>query len=67
MSDPTEVTEKIESENLPVHVKLCRLRHRGIERRLNRLEYILFGLLALVAAGRDSPLREIVVEVLAKQ
>jgi hypothetical protein len=52
MSDerPTEV----ETESLPAHVAICGLRYRDLSRRLSRVEYLLYGVVLLVALGQGS-------------
>jgi hypothetical protein len=47
---PTEV----ETENLPAHVAICGLRYRELSRRLSRVEYLLYGVVLLVALGDGS-------------
>ncbi len=43
-----------EAKNLRMHVALCGLRYNDLTRRLSRVEYLLYGVIALVALGEGS-------------
>lgn len=51
-----------ESKSLRTHVALCSMRYTDLSRRLSRVEYLLYGLIALVALG-GGPLAELVRQV----
>jgi hypothetical protein len=42
-----------ERTSLPAHVDLCELRYRSLERRMSRVEYSIYALVALMIFGRD--------------
>jgi len=44
----------VEAESLPAHVAMCGLRYRDLSQRLYRVEYLLYGVLLLVALGDGS-------------
>ena len=44
----------VEAESLPAHVAICGLRYRELSRRLSRVEYLLYGVVLLVALGEGS-------------
>ena len=52
MSD--ERSTEVETESLPAHVAICGLRYRDLSRRLSRVEYLLYGVVLLVALGQGS-------------
>lgn len=48
-----------EAKSLRTHVAMCGLRYNDLSRRLSRVEYLLYGLIALVALG-EGPLAEFI-------
>lgn len=52
MSD--ESPSEVEAESLPAHVAICGLRYRELSRRLSRVEYLLYGVVLLIALGEGS-------------
>jgi hypothetical protein len=51
--------ENHEAKSLRMHVAMCGMRYTDLSRRLSRVEYLLYGLIALVALG-EGPLAEFV-------
>lgn len=45
---------EVEAESLPAHVAICGLRYRELSRRLSRVEYLLYGVVILVALGQGT-------------
>jgi len=56
---------EIEKESLPAHVALCGLRYRELSRRLSRVEYLLYGIVMLIALGEGS-LAELARQMMAR-
>lgn len=56
---------RIEMESLPAHVALCGLRYRELSRRLSRVEYLLYGIVMLIALGEGS-FAELVRQMMAR-
>lgn len=52
-----------EARNLRMHVALCGMRYTDLTRRLSRVEYLLYGIIALVVLG-DGPLAELLRQAL---
>lgn len=43
-----------ERQSLPVHVDMCEQRYRGLAARLQRVEYILYAIVALLLFGEGT-------------
>jgi hypothetical protein len=55
--------DQTETRNLRMHVAMCGMRYGDLTRRLSRVEYLLYGLIALVVLG-DGPLAELLRQAL---
>lgn len=43
-----------ERKSLPVHVDMCEQRYRVLEARMRRIEYVLYGIAALLVFGEGT-------------